>query len=187
MKHTTTLMQPHRWFGLALSLGFALTAPGPVAAQNTNVYIQSLSGNGVLTWTNHPQAISYKVQWAPTLAGPWNDSGVATEWSLVCEGGSLKFFVSGRPVASTPWNPTLGVWYHLAATRAAGTLRLFIDGSVRDTVNNTDDIGGNRVLAIGAADNPTLFLNGYLDEIRISKGVAVWTGNFTPPIAPYGN
>ena len=75
MKHiTTSFVQPRRWFGLALSLGLALIAPGPVAAQNTNVYIQSLSGNGVLTWTNHPQAISYKVQWAPTLAGPWSDS-----------------------------------------------------------------------------------------------------------------
>jgi hypothetical protein len=27
--------------------------------------------------------------------------------------------------------------------------------------------------------------NGWLDEFRISKGIARWTSNFTPPTAPY--
>ena len=27
---------------------------------------------------------------------------------------------------------------------------------------------------------------GYLDELRISKGIARWTSNFTPPVVPYG-
>jgi hypothetical protein len=27
---------------------------------------------------------------------------------------------------------------------------------------------------------------GWLDEIRVSKGIARWTANFTPPASPYG-
>ena len=30
------------------------------------------------------------------------------------------------------------------------------------------------------------FFNGYLDELRISKGIARWTSDFTPPSSPYG-
>ena len=29
------------------------------------------------------------------------------------------------------------------------------------------------------------YFNGWLDEFRVSKGIARWTANFTPPAAPY--
>ena len=35
------------------------------------------------------------------------------------------------------------------------------------------------------ADTPGGFLAGYLDEIRVSKGIARWTNSFTPPSQPY--
>jgi hypothetical protein len=112
-------------------------------------------------------------------------SGSFTEWCLLYQSGAIQFFTSGAVVISRAWVPTLGTWYHLATTRQAGTLRLFIDGDLKASVANTANIGGSRVLAIGAADNPALFFNGYFDEIRISKGTAWWTNNFTPPTAPY--
>jgi hypothetical protein len=37
----------------------------------------------------------------------------------------------------------------------------------------------------GANYNPSNFIQGHLDEIRISKGVARYTSNFTPPTAPH--
>jgi hypothetical protein len=35
-------------------------------------------------------------------------------------------------------------------------------------------------------DASCMYWNGYIDEFRISKGIARWTSNFTPPTAPYG-
>jgi hypothetical protein len=43
-------------------------------------------------------------------------------------------------------------------------------------------------VTIGCAsqNNPNAFLNGYIDELRISKGIARWTSNFTPQSTAYG-
>ncbi len=111
---------------------------------------------------------------------------VYTEWSLVFQGTVLNFYINGVVPVSHTWTPTVGQWYHLAVTRSAGTLRLFVDGKLVKSAPNTTNLANNRDLTIGAANNPNLFFNGLLDEVHIVKGRALWTEDFTPPIAPYG-
>lgn len=112
-------------------------------------------------------------------------SGIFTEWSFVQQGASLNFYISGLVAAGHPLNPVTGRWYHLAATRASGVLRLFVDGRLVQTAANTRDIGNTRHLTLGASDNPTLFFTGLLDEVRVVKGRAIWTQDFTPPTTPH--
>ena len=83
---------------------------------------------------------------------------------------------------------TTGQWYHVAVTRAGNNFRLFLDGAMmenKSTADSMPDVGTD--LWVGkvnaAGHNP---LNGYIDELRISKGTARWTGNFTPPQRAYG-
>ena len=86
-----------------------------------------------------------------------------------------------------------GVWYHIAVSRIGSSLRLFVDGS-QQGAEFTNSIlydrigsGGSQDLHIGRVlfGGDTFFLNGYIDYLRITKGIARYTANFTPPTAAF--
>lgn len=80
----------------------------------------------------------------------------------------------------------IDVWYHLAYVRFGNNFSVYLGGLKVGEVVDSDslpDMAGN--LFIGQNGNSIQYFKGYIDELRISKGVARWTGNFTPPIEPY--
>jgi hypothetical protein len=91
------------------------------------------------------------------------------------------------PVFQGNISGTIGVWSHFAITRSGNTFRMFQDGILIDTETESHAMPAiSADLTIGQYDTDL----GYppkdrIDEVRITKGVAIWTGNFTPPSAPY--
>lgn len=84
---------------------------------------------------------------------------------------------------------SIGDLTHLAVTRdgATGTLRLFINGVLEASLTSANDVGGTSTTAyccIGG-DNQNGNCRGYIDEVRITKGVCRYTANFTVPTMPY--
>lgn len=75
----------------------------------------------------------------------------------------------------------LNTWYHFAIVRNSAVTKLYINGieliSVSDNTNYTGQILG--IGSIFSAD--TYEFNGYIDDFRVTKGVARYTANFTPP------
>jgi hypothetical protein len=80
-------------------------------------------------------------------------------------------------------------WYHIAATRSGNTGRIFLDGAIVGTVDLEGDStqGPGSSLQIGkiGVGYSAYWFKGYIDEMRIVKGAALYTANFTPPTAPY--
>ena len=79
-------------------------------------------------------------------------------------------------------------WYHIAVVRSGKRLYVFLDGvSQRIKVKKSFNGNNNIVspLHIGQHGWGGSYLDGWLDEFRISKGVARWTSNFTPPEEEY--
>jgi len=79
-------------------------------------------------------------------------------------------------------------WYHVAVVRdGSNNLDVYIDGVKGGSTYSTSwDINSSDALQIGKeASNGGASFSGYLDEFRISKGVARWTSDFTPPARPY--
>jgi len=79
---------------------------------------------------------------------------------------------------------TTGTWIHVAATRASGTLRLFQNGTQVGSAANTVDFPNAGGIYIGRSDSGQE-MNGYIDDLRITKGYARYTTTFTPPTAAF--
>jgi hypothetical protein len=78
-----------------------------------------------------------------------------------------------------------GTWYHLALVSNGGTVTLYVNGVSEVSASRTAG-SVNKAVYIGAnfdyASYPT-YLNGYIDDLRITRGYARYTANFTPPAA----
>lgn len=79
------------------------------------------------------------------------------------------------------------VWTHIAIIRDLENafIKVYINGSLAITDLSTYAITAGGFVIGRTAPNVRGYINACFDEIRISKGIARWTANFTPPVAPY--
>jgi hypothetical protein len=87
---------------------------------------------------------------------------------------------------------SINTWYHVAVVKNGSTVYMFRDG-VSLAVTTSTAWGTlptpSSKLTIGAGRVPGIegsYHNGWIDEVRISKGIARWVNNFVPPVASYG-
>lgn len=119
----------------------------------------------------------------------YGDAGFGYKLQVTVQSSSSAVVWSTAATQTTHRN----TWVHLAFTRASGVCRLFVNGVVQNinsgtpstypftSFTDTSNITGNIGLAVGANRIGTNALFGYLDDVRITKGVARYTANFTPP------
>lgn len=129
---------------------------------------------------------------------PTADSG---DWFPVSSIGNLGFFFGRRSsggwgygITGSAWeyssgtNPTLNTWQHVAISRSGTSIRIFVNGT---QVGTTQTSGSDYSLATGGtsigSQGANYYVTGYMDEVRITKGVARYTANFTAPTAPFPN
>lgn len=81
---------------------------------------------------------------------------------------------------------SLNVWAHIAAVRNGNAWAVYVGGVSKLAFTYTGavpDYAGP--VNIGLLTTNGWYFKGWFDEFRVSKGVARWTSNFTPPTAPY--
>lgn len=88
-----------------------------------------------------------------------------------------------HPIINGSTALSVDTWHHVAAVRDGARFTLFLDGTSEGYQSIGSDAmqDNNDNLAIGArsADGQAL-INGHIEEVRITKGIARYTGNFTP-------
>ena len=83
---------------------------------------------------------------------------------------------------------SLNTWTHIAISRSGNSLKLYINGNQEgSSVTNTSNISTGSSNGIEIArwigiSDPEHF-TGYIQDLRITKGLARYTTNFTPPTA----
>ena len=102
--------------------------------------------------------------------------------------GTIKYYVNTADQISGGSLST-STWYHIAVCRSGSSTKLFVNGTqVGSTYTDTNNYGASSICAIGATSHHldgTNPLYGYLDDFRITRGVARYTANFTPPTTPF--
>lgn len=119
-------------------------------------------------------------------------TGILIRWHANATTDSL--YINGNTYPSYDWFPMtaapVNTWTHVALVRQSGNIKFFAGGIDRlvGSPVNTSDLGSTGVPLIGASShNTSEGFNGYIDEIRVTKGIARYTSNFTPPPEPFLN
>jgi hypothetical protein len=90
-------------------------------------------------------------------------------------------------VLNTSTNITNNVWQHHAVVRSGGVLTIYLDGVATGSTTFATDLGSARVFDLGDNGGGSQLTNGFIDELRVTKGVARYTANFTPPTEAFKN
>jgi hypothetical protein len=125
------------------------------------------------------------------VVAQWPASPNLGWWLGMAQTGVLAFYYSttgsDTPSVSAAYSPTLNTWIHLAADRdASNVLRVYAGGTViaSATVSSTLFASAG-TLYVGNDANASRRFPGYIDEVRVSKGVARYGGAFTPPSSAF--
>lgn len=123
-------------------------------------------------------------------SAPGTNSLNCLSWLFSANGQMSVGRRSATYVSSAPGAIQLGKWTHVAVTRQGTLITLWIDGkrageAVQDpTAWNLNDYATNRLgYAPAGANGPGY--NGYVDELRMVRGLAVYQEEFTPPTEPF--
>ncbi|MGE5417704.1 MAG: LamG-like jellyroll fold domain-containing protein [Acidobacteriota bacterium] len=94
---------------------------------------------------------------------------------------------NGSTFISTNYSGTLspGTWYHFACVKQGNNLAIYENGVLKATQTFSGAAASDYPLSIGGVSGGN-FVNGYIDEFRVSKGIARWTDSFIPPNKPHG-
>jgi len=82
---------------------------------------------------------------------------------------------------------TLNAWHHFALVKSGSTCLGFVDGAQEWSAPAATMYDGGKPLYVGYQNGQpaSTYFNGYIDELRITKGVARYTAPFTPPTAAF--
>jgi len=108
----------------------------------------------------------------------------------VYETSQTKFILgdgSSNPIIVVISPPAAGTWWHMCCVKNGSTYTVYMNGvaqaSTTTPLSNTTLTGFN----IGYDSSGPTYFNGYIDDLRITKGYARYTSNFTPPAAAFPN
>lgn len=145
-------------------------------------------------------SIEWFQYWASKTVPPYQAAfqrgyNVAGAMTLVTGNGDGRYSLyvgSGTAVLTESTSGAAGEWTHYALTRSGTTFTLWRNGTQSGTGSYAGQIGGNnKRFAIGCygsdSGNVGQVFNGYIDELRVTKGVARYAANFIPPNAPFPN
>ena len=200
----------------ALVLGGYDLSTGIFASTNTNTRsvsfgstssnaIGSVSLNGTTQYLTVPGSSAfafgtddYTVElWAYPTSASWT-TGNFYFWDILGGNVTLQYFQNqisfynatlgaASPVYNSGKSLPLNTWAHIAIVRQSGITKMFVNGIFITSAADSFNVTTPGTVYVGVASSLTAQFPGYLSDVRMVKGVAVYTGSFVPPTGPLGS
>lgn len=117
-----------------------------------------------------------------------DDFGATGVLFYITSGAKLAVFGGNASIVAGTTNVSTNTWHHVAWVRSGTTNTIYLNGTSEGTATNS--VAWTGAVRIGAElfnGSTGAQLNGYIDDLRITKGVARYTANFTPSQQPFPN
>jgi hypothetical protein len=123
-------------------------------------------------------SIANSTAWGSMWLAPWGTTG-----GLLLRATGRT---NGADVQIQGGTYTLNTWNHAAVARQGSTFRLFLNGVQVNSATFAGSLKSNCNCYIGSLrdTNTNGFYGGLLQDVRVVKGTALYTANFTPQRSP---
>jgi len=114
----------------------------------------------------------------------YRSASVLSNTLAVNYSSGMQLYVNNTTTAIQGSALSTGTWYHIAVCKSGSSTKMFVNGTQAGstyTDSNNYVAGVNRPRIGSGGDVAGNYFNGYIDDLRITKGVARYTTTFTPP------
>jgi len=175
---------------------------GSLSFNGSSTYLQTPNSTAINFGTNNFTVEAWVYLNSAVTAGSFpgiislrNSNTFRFAWSSYISGGNLWnfYFSTGGDSTTSGYGAShstalvTGTWNHVSACRVGTTLYLSVNGVVQSFTVTASAVYNNTVdtTYIGkidaAASSSIYFLNGFISNLRVINGTALYTSNFTPP------
>jgi hypothetical protein len=156
-------------------------------------YLNGPTNNAVATFTGdftieawfYFDSIAADCTIATCIDGGPPELGWQFRWRQATPG--FRFVSTSAGTIDFSYTPPVGSWNHVALSRSGTSLRCFVNGTqigTTGTLSGTVTRATTNSLTVGGGPYASASTNGYLSNVRIVNGTALYTANFTPPTSP---
>lgn len=175
------------------------------ATSTTGSPTVSTSGSGSISFNGTNQNLSYATSalfsfgtgdftaeaWVYKTSNPAYESCIydartgntGTPWALYISQTNYPYFYDGNTYTSSI-AISINTWTHVAVSRSSGVLKVFVNGVQGFSATVTTNLDRSAGLNIATDPANTFRYPGYMSNMRIVKGTAVYTTAFTPSTVP---
>ena len=112
------------------------------------------------------------------------NAAVASLYLLHTDNYKPQYYVNSAIRISSSVGLSVDTWYHIAIVRNSGTTTMYVDGSSAGSFSDSSSYIA-APLRIGDYSSGSYAFTGYMEDWRITKGVARYTSSFTPPTSAH--
>lgn len=149
-----------------------------------NTALDMGTGDFTLEFWLYSLTASQDTQWRRFVCTGQNSSAAIQVGHLGSSNGTVSYTADDSSLTVTGTTNVLNQWAHIAVVRQSGTVKLYVNGTSEGTPITDNNSKSSTDFTIGHYPSLNGYTNGYISNLRLVKGTAVYTSNFTPPTAP---